>query len=175
MKAGGGRNKGNTFERAVAKTIVMAFSRFGITNKDCYRTPSSGGHKYAKKEDPGDLVISPKLRKLFPFHVECKHYKRVELFPLWMLGSNAYKKSWKFKLWMEQATRACGYVKKKPGALSPMVVFKANGNSPIMCLLPEKSMRSFPAVRLRFIHLGEVWYATRFDALLKVLVRSCRR
>lgn len=66
------RDKGNNYERRYSKLVIAAFESFGITKRDCYRTPLSGGHPLA---DAGDLTISDPLWKLFPFAVECKHYK----------------------------------------------------------------------------------------------------
>lgn len=79
MKKGGGRQKGSGFEREVAKLVIAAFACKGICGEDCYRTPGSGGHKQASKTDPGDLVISRRLQKLFPFAVECKFYKAISM------------------------------------------------------------------------------------------------
>ena len=163
MKAGGGRNKGNTFERAVAKTIVMAFSRFGITNKDCYRTPSSGGHKYAKNEDPGDLVISRKLRMVgFNFHVECKHWKKIELWPL--LSSQFDRK---FEMWLKQLLSAS----KKTGQ-RPMLVFKGNGRMPVFVMLPLWAwpLKKRPLPRIITSYQDKMWYIARLDEVLKELV-----
>lgn len=66
-----GRVKGATFELQCAKELVSAAGE-PYTRKDCYRTPLSGGHPYG---DLGDLTVSPALRLIFPFVVECKHYK----------------------------------------------------------------------------------------------------
>lgn len=166
-----GRAKGNSFERRVAALVVKAFSSFGITKTDCYRTPLSGGHRFASKVDPGDLVMTKKLRKLFPFHVECKHYRKVELFPLWLMGSKAYKKAWKFRSWIKQASTASeGQAKKF--SMAPMVVFKGNGSAPIMCLYPATAAQVHPSIRLVFKYEGEKWYATTFAEFLRVRVKD---
>lgn len=68
MKPGGGRLKGNAYERVVAKLIIKAAGK-DFAAKDCYRTPRSGGHPHAGKSD---LIMSKPLRKRFPFCVECK-------------------------------------------------------------------------------------------------------
>lgn len=67
-----GRVKGAQFELAISKALVEAAGE-PYTRKDCYRTPLSGGHPFG---DLGDLTISPEFRLVFPFVVECKHYKR---------------------------------------------------------------------------------------------------
>lgn len=162
MKLGGGRRKGNSFELTVAKLIVDNFKDYGIEQLDCYRTPQSGGHRFAKQEDPGDLVISKKLRTLFPFKVECKFYKHIELFPLWLPVSE-HKKAWHFKDWLSQACKA-------PGDAHPLLVFKQN-NGPILCALPTV----LPVVtmienRMIFQYEFEEWYVVLFSELLRVLV-----
>lgn len=167
MKKGGGRRKGNANENHLAKEIVAAFEEFGITREDCYRTPSSGGHRFAKKEDPGDLVTSKKLRKLFPFSVEAKHYKDVDLFPFFDSAKN-WKKSWKVLAWLKQTVAAT------KGKLHPMLVFRMNGEQSL-CAIPGL----YPLVAalkpiLKFMYDGEEWYLVRFDRLLRAMVKGAR-
>ena len=174
MKKGGGRGKGNGFERDTAKTVVKAFKHFHISGKDCYRTPSSGGHKYAKQSDPGDLVISKKLRELFPFVCECKSYNRVDLFKLYTPLED-HPKSSQFKQWLAQACAACNGSKK----MYPMLIFKQN-SSLVLCAIPaiyplvaNMSRRNY--TRLKMKYRDEDWYVVRFDQLLKQLVREAKR
>lgn len=131
MKRGGGRVKGNAFERQVAKMIVEAFSDHGIDSKHCYRTPLSGGHRYAKKCDPGDLVMSPELRKLFPFAVEAKSYKRLK----WRELLSPLKKSGQFYKWWQQACLGA-----TSQGLNPLLVFKEN-NSPIYAMVVNSQVQ----------------------------------
>lgn len=120
MTHAGRRLKGNAYERRIAKIIVVAFAPFGITRKDCYRTPSSGGHRFAKKEDPGDLVMSPALRLLFNYSVECKHYRSLD----WVkLFSDSSKKG-HWSAWWAQANEATNNQSK------PALVFSANRGAP---------------------------------------------
>lgn len=114
MKPGGGRNKGSAFERKVAKMVIAAFEDFGITSEDCYRTPSSGGHRFAKKQDPGDLVTSKRLRRLFPFSVECKSYKTLDWAGLMNNSSRQFKEWW---------DQACAASTKD---CKPLLVFRQN-------------------------------------------------
>lgn len=169
MKLGGGRAKGSSFERKVAKEVVTAFARFGITSKDCYRTPMSGGHIFAKQSDPGDLVISDRLRKYFPMHVEAKHWRRIELWPLWEPEIKQLD-AWKFKGWLKQVTDA-----SRGTPLRPLLVFKGNGNMPVMCAWPlwslDKNVKK-PEHRLRFIYAGKPWYVSLFADLLRVMVAA---
>lgn len=142
MKAGGGRNKGSAFERKVAKLIIATFANKGITKQDCYRTPGSGGHRFASKTDPGDLVLSPKLRKLFDYCVECKSYKTVPWGRLLSSGNNGI-----FDDWWKQTCKAA-----KTTKAPPLLVFKHNGSEPyVMVRLID--IKSFvlrrPYIRLR--------------------------
>lgn len=169
MKKGGGRSKGSSFERQVAKMVVTAFADFGVKKRDCYRTPLSGGHIHAKHLDPGDLVISKKLKKFFPFHVECKFYRRVELWPLW-LPIDKHKPAWKFKKWLDQTLKACGPSKRH----YPMLIWKEN-LGPVFCMVQEV----VPLVlKIRCKHRtwykGEKWFVMRFEDLLDVLVREAK-
>lgn len=119
MKAGGGRNKGSAFERKVAKLIIATFANKGINKEDCYRTPGSGGHRFASKTDPGDLVLSPALRELFNFSVECKHYAKLD----WgVLLSNRRKKG-QFESWWRQCCKAA------VDDAIPLLVFKRNNGN----------------------------------------------
>lgn len=160
MKPGGGREKGNSFERRVAGMIVKAFECFGAGKSDAYRTPSSGGHQYAKKEDPGDLVISKKLRKWFPHHVECKNYRRVN-FGRFLASSTERKKSWQEFRWLDQALSAS----KK---YIPILVIKENhGES--MCVVPVLASGFKPVPRLVFRYKNQTWCLCRFKRYLEFL------
>lgn len=132
MKPGGGRPKGNAFERIVGKKVVRAFKKagFSVDDTDCYRTPSSGGHRYAKHEDPGDLVISKRLRKVFPFSVECKDQKSLEI-SRFLLPMNTHKASWPEHQFLAQCVEAAKLKKK----LTPLLVFKTQ--SRIYCAFPS--------------------------------------
>ena len=130
MRQGGGRAKGSAFERQVAKDVIQAFAKYGITVKDAYRTPLSGGHFAASRTDPGDLVISPKLAEYFPFSVECKSCAKLD----WALLFNCPPTSHWTK-WMAQCMKAAG---SKPA----LVVFKGN-RTPIFAMYAYKSMADF--------------------------------
>lgn len=160
-----GRTKGNGFERQVAKMVVTAFACFGVKTKECYRTPLSGGHLHASQYDPGDLVISKRLRKYFPFKVECKFYRNIRLWPLFT-NVDKQKKGWKFKPWLAQTCKGGN------GKLHPMLVFKEN-NGPVICMIPQ----IMPIItqidnRFRTKYNGETWYAMLFKDVLRELVRE---
>jgi hypothetical protein len=140
MRPGGGRAKGASFERKVAKIIVAAFKHQGITGKHCYRTPLSGGHRYASKKDPGDLVISPVLKKIFPYSVECKSYARLEWAKL-LLTPKAAKGH--FTKWWKQTVRAAGLMGR------PILVFRQNHSEIFVMMRTQDSneWHIFPSLR----------------------------
>lgn len=119
LRAGGARAKGSSFERSVSKLVVSAFEEFGITPKDCYRTPLSGGHMRASESDPGDLVISPALANYFPVSVECKAYKSVP----WLKLIHPRKKRGIWDKWWKQCCTAA-YKQKR----LPVLIFKQNNS-----------------------------------------------
>ena len=156
MKPGGGRLKGASFERAVAKVIVKALSKFGITKADCYRTPLSGGHRYAKKEDPGDLVISRRLRQYFSHTVECKDYKKSVLSHFFYL-----KPSLRECKWLEQA------ISQETQKLDMLLVFK-HDHTMFCCRRLMRIPKSKPS--LCFVFKGGSYVVELFKDYLQALV-----
>lgn len=131
MKAGGSRRKGKSFERKVAKMIIQAF---GLEKTDCYSTPLSGGHFAASKLNPSDLEMSPKLRKLLPYAIECKSYKDLELEKLF--SSSGKRGHW--AVWWKQVNKAAG-------DYEPLLVFKQN-RSEVMALVASEVTRQWRPV-----------------------------
>ena len=126
-KRGKGKAKGSAFEREVIRDIVQAFSSFGVTLQDVNRSRISGGHPDAF----GDITFSSAVAKLFNFAVECKSYKKVNLYDFLMPWNEINSKS-KDRIggWWKQAVQ---------GALkcnrAPLLVFKANSQA-VMCAVP---------------------------------------
>jgi hypothetical protein len=153
------------FERTVAKMVVDTFKDRGITNKDCYRTPMSGGHRYASKTDAGDLVISPRLRKMFSFNVECKCYATVNL-AQFLVPVKLWKKSWKCNRWLAQVTVAS---EKQEGEwMTPLLIFKEN-NGEIMAAFPFDTVTVTDEFRQRLVfqYEGREWIVVRFKTFLR--------
>jgi hypothetical protein len=115
-----GHGKGSAFERKVAKEIVKAYSRFGITQKDCWRSTLSGGHPRAA----GDLEISERLNKIFPYCLEMKHRKKIR-FEHFLLQKDSEERRW-VRQTLEGAAKAEG--------TTPVLVMRAN-NCPIYALV----------------------------------------
>lgn len=119
MKAGAGKRKGGAFERQIAKMIVRAFRKYGIKQRECWRSVLSGGHEMSC----GDLYLSDRLAKLFPWAVECKYYRKI-VWQNYLIPAAFRKKSWKEWQWWSQAQAA---VDAKPGiGLKPLLVLKEN-------------------------------------------------
>lgn len=166
MKQGNGRIKGNSFETLISKMIVKAGEHFGFTRKDCYRTPRSGGHAFAKKQNPSDLVLSKRLRKIFPVSVECKHHKRVDFQWFWTKKGPVFK-------WIDQARR-------EAGKWHPIVVFRWN-YSKIFCIHPiycDSCRNSVPCVltvnrtKIRFKYRNEIYEVALFSSFLKLNLKK---
>jgi hypothetical protein len=124
MKKGRGHAKGSEFERKIAKEIVKAFKKFGITQRDCWRSTLSGGHSRAA----GDLELSQHLEKIFPFCLEMKHRKKVRWENLLL------EKPTEEKSWLRQTVE--GAEKRK--GMTPVLVARGN-NQPIFALVGERS------------------------------------
>lgn len=174
-----GRNKGSNFERLIAKLVVDAFVEIipDLTAADCYRTPLSGGHIHASKNDPGDLVMSLRLAKYFPAHVECKKQQGLEVFHFF---DKLRQPSWGAGQWLAQAEKASV---GKHGF--PLVVMTKN-NHPILCCWKDSAFgKVLPSLynsldevfypRYTFLRLGEYWHLSRFDDFLSVVVSFYKR
>ena len=97
MKSGSGKKKGSAFERQIAKLIVHAFHEHGIKQRECWRSTLSGGHEMSC----GDLYLSDRLAKLFPFAVEAKCYRKID-WQNFLIPRKYRKKSWKEWQWVDR-------------------------------------------------------------------------
>jgi hypothetical protein len=119
----------------------------------------SGGHEFA---GASDLVISPELRKIFPFCVECKHRKNFRL-------EHAFLPAKDFISYHDQVRDAC---KKENYTRAPMIVIRGQGGAVYVCL-QEIDMKTVGVVDLYRIPLVEYpyglyrWVMMRFDDLLE--------
>lgn len=136
MLPGRGRAKGAKNERALSKVIVSYFAHLGITQECCYRTPGSGGHRFAKKTDGGDLVISPVFRKYFNFSVEAKDYASIN----WLLPMLEYREKSVLSQWWKQCVTASNAAKPYQ---PPLLVVKARG-TPYIAFVRQIDIPSVP-------------------------------
>lgn len=157
MKKGRGHAKGSEFERKIAKEIVKAFKKFGITQRDCWRSTLSGGHARAA----GDLELSQRLEFLFPFCLEMKHRKKVR----W---ENFFQqKTTEESRWVRQAIEGA----EKTKDMTPVLVVRAN-NCPILALVGERSEVHDDAPELWID--GKMWKLMPWRKFLKLAVEMAK-
>jgi hypothetical protein len=156
-----GRRKGAEFERLISKQIIHAVGR-GFGKKDCYRTPMSGGHPFA---GASDLICSQQLMDLFPFCVECKHWKS------WK-PTDVFRSVKQTLDWGRQVLEAARRDKFKR---APLLVMRGNGTdiyaaAPVWAFKnwsPKMSVAIVPA--LCFMLEGKLWKMMTFAAVLRRL------
>lgn len=131
MKIGGGKSKGNNFEREIARKISLWLSE----NKDkdlIWRSKSSGGSftkGYVKETQYGDLAIQKhtgkyvRVAKQFinTFCIEIKFWKKLDLSKI-----SETNDIWK---WWVQCENNCLNIK-----VNPILIAKGN-NKPILVFL----------------------------------------
>lgn len=145
------RNKGAAFERDIAHRIR---DRFGLTAKDVYRTPLSGGHPFG---DAGDLVMSEAAVRAFPFLIECKHVKR------WHPGLLLNTPMSELELAYRAQARAALRRSVGRGKRWPMVVVMGDRTA-IYCSAPREATLHLP---LPFIDTGDGWRTFDFRDFLR--------
>ncbi len=161
MRGGSGPGrKGHRFERDVAAMVCAAL---GLSKDQCYRTPLSGGHGFSAKQDPGDLVILPKLLRRFPFVVECKHEKDASVAPFFDDEGDRRKKE---KEWMDQVISAAENAKV---VRNPLLVFKVGvgKNSVAFCVAMSEFAPSLSGASIAYFkYKHRDWFLMRFDKFL---------
>jgi hypothetical protein len=145
-----GHGKGSAFERKIAKEIVKAYSKFGITQKDCWRSTLSGGHPRAA----GDLEISERLAKIFPFCLEMKHRKKIRFENFLLMHQSEEKR------WVQQTLDGA---KKAPGT-TPVLVMRAN-NCPIYAMVLGKKSFAIGLVPWKHFLKNAIRIIPRFPRL----------
>lgn len=111
------RNKGKAFEALVVKFLRL---KFGWTKIQCYRTPCSGGHRFASKTDPGDVFIAAECRDQFPYHIECKNTRHgMKAIHRFMQPEKSRLRSTEHK-WLAQACKGA-----TDDGRRPLLVFRA--------------------------------------------------
>lgn len=161
------RNKGNAFERLLAKLILEALSPLQPGKRDVYRTPLSGGHPFAAR---GDLIIAERLQPYFPFCVEAKHHKTWH--PGAFMGATPRESE---KGWIKQtlaATKAC----EGPIPQHPLLAMNGNLTGAFAALLFDDARKLCPDLlrlkpQLHFYH-GERWIMFRLPDFLATWKRK---
>lgn len=165
MKPGGSRAKGAGFERLVARMVVEAARKVNpdLTQKDCYRTPLSGGHPYG---DQADLVVSPRFAPSFPYLVECKHRR-------WWVLEKMFPPVKEVLEWMRSTADKCPQADERYGWPRTPAVIMRGQRTQIFIALPEAENE---LMRLRGVaHAripgpgGTPWLVTGFNTWLTLL------
>lgn len=151
-----GHGKGSAFERKIAKEIVKAYSKFGITQKDCWRSTLSGGHPRAA----GDLEISERLGKIFPFCLEMKHHKKIR-FENFLLIHPSKEKRW--------ITQTLDGAEKAKGMI-PVLVMRAN-NCPIYAMIGLKVNKSSTKLNTQ----EHSWNLVPWKTFLRIAIKMIPR
>lgn len=152
MKPGGGKSKGSTFERDIAKTLNNWLNP-RAREIDLWRSPSSGGMYTQNKKasnTSGDIVALTKRGKTLTDHMhwECKRYKKID----WSAIFDPKRKG----VWGKIVNKTLG---ECPQNKVPMFVLKENGK---------------PAfIVFQISHVGEFsiitggWYVLELNELIK--------
>ncbi len=163
MRPGGGKSKGASFERKVAEMIRDAGAHLGFKKEDVYRTPASGGHWASKGMHPSDLVLKKRVRKYFPYAVECKHIKKFAFH--WFLTREGpiYE-------WIDQVTKAMKD-DKTINVRMPMVVFTWN-RAPVFCIVKSSHVTEHLGHKVTFVYKDATWHVVKFKVILKILLKD---
>ena len=155
-----GKQIGNAFEALVVKGIRKAINK-KYSDELCYRTPGSGGHYII---GGADIVIKPKLRKIFDFDIECKHQKTIKI-------HSFFETTKQFQNFMSQCLENCF-----ENGGNPLLVFRGR-RTPIFAASTidaltdagyiELTKHAIPGLHLRF--RGKVWKIFLWKFMLKEL------
>lgn len=171
MRPGGGKQKGDAFERKCAKR----FTQWWFANGEGLfkRVPKSGG--WDKALTPGDIFAvrlynnQEVIDETFPFSIECKKQER------WTLEQLLTSTKPPLLEWHAQAVNDCKATNK-----TPLVVFAKNRTAPLVAVDTNyKLSLSFISVLIRtretrvIIKSGGVTlWVTTLDAFLNVLQKE---
>ena len=132
MKKGAGKHKGSSFERTIAKLIDKWWE---VPEHTFWRSVNSGG-----VWEPGDITCRDKS-VFFPFVIECKFYKTIDLWPLLLNDPNSLILKWWKKL-TEDSDYVVVKKNEKTYMAMKLLIFKSN-NRPIMVAFDRKNLEDF--------------------------------
>jgi hypothetical protein len=153
--------KGNAFELLCAHKIVDAAGA-PFEKKDCYRTPQSGGHRFA---GANDLQISGRLLAIFPFGGEMKHRKSFRI-------EQMFDPTKEIREYHDQVLAALARY-KSDSPVFPLLVVRGNGGL-IYCASYRDALNrywdSLPATPgFVYRHGQAIWKMVLLDNLLSAL------
>lgn len=140
------KQKGNSFERTIAKLLTERFGR------EFRRTVSSGAYTGGMNVKNADSLTESQLLIFvsdirtpedFKFSIECKSYKEIGFYDLFSKSSNLYS-------WYEQSETDSKLLKR-----SPLLIVKTNNHKPIVFVKLEVAPKTIKPV---FIHEGRCCY-----------------
>lgn len=149
MDANGSRRKGAAYERKIVGLIRQAW---GLTSKQCYRTPLSGGHPYASS---ADVTFSPELDGRLDISIECKNHRGTSVLSL--LKPDGPSHPW--TSWLDQALKASRETDKTP-------VLIARAGRMDLALTTWDSWTSSKQPYIRFQWEGGEWVANPLECWL---------
>lgn len=131
MKRGAGKNKGSVFERQIAKLFDIYWE---VPKNTFWRTPNSGGWN-----EVGDVYCRDKSIK-FPFIIECKAYKTLDL--LRILKDREKTKLYKWWLQVSAEADVAWSAGRDKELCKRLLIIKVN-NFPILCMFAEEELPPF--------------------------------
>jgi len=170
MRKGGGKAKGNSYERKICRIISKFWSN--DKHKDlCWRSASSGAKgtitRTKTKAYHGDLVAtSPLIEPLFQkFCIELKHYKKIDEFSyLRDVKNQGILPFWK------QTVRSARLSQR-----IPILIYKAN-NKPDMIVCEEHLLATkhllFSNKPIRYISFGGALICFTLESFLRNVNRE---
>ena len=121
MKRGGGKRKGNEFERNVSRLLDTWWN---VPDGTFWRSVNSGAWKEAADIAPRSANVE------FPFVVECKFYKNLNMLDLFKTNSKTHP----FRVWWKKLLEDVQKARQKTSEIRiGIIIFKYN-NSPILVL-----------------------------------------
>lgn len=165
MRKGGGKGKGNEFERKICKAISEKWSN-GAWKDLCWRATTSGGRatitKTKTKGYHGDIcAVSPLIEPLFDkYCFELKHYKDLDIAQVLRTGKSQLLVFWR------QALRAAVASDR-----IPLLIYKVN-YLPEMLVFPARFLSRFkPLVNKQIpaIFVGQSLCICNFFEVLNAL------
>lgn len=156
-----GHSKGSAFERKIAKEIVKAYKKqgFKVDQRDCWRSVLSGGHEMSY----GDLRMSDKMLRLFPFAIECKHRKKVRVENFFMTKNKELS-------WVEQAVGGC-----RGEALTPVIVMRGNFGKILALVGPLSEVHDRKRAEIYFQDYDGPWQMMYWSVFLKRAIEHAKK
>lgn len=160
MRPGGGKNKGNSFEREICVKLSLWLTN-GVS-KDClWRTAVSGGRATVARKR-GDIVrqmgdicaVSPEGHVLTDrFYMECKHYADLNFLGL-LTGKGKLVEFWHDTMRLATLHKKLPMLVAKQNRMLPVVGLCATGA--VQLGIDKRALLIAPLINLRIVPLHEL-------------------